>query len=99
GDARVRAMGRAERVVHVELGAVLQLRRERGVALLLFRMEADVFEQDDVARLHRGERLLDLGPDALAQRKDRPTEEFAQPLRARSQSQRVLGPLLRAAEM
>ena len=42
---RVRAMARSERVVHVEVGELRQLLRERRVVLLLLLVEADVLEQ------------------------------------------------------
>ena len=46
----VRAVRRAERVVHVEVVPARELLRERRIVLLLLRMEAHVLEQDDVAR-------------------------------------------------
>ena len=50
-DARVRAMRRAERVVHVRVGELGELSREADVVGLLSRIEAEVLEEDHVARL------------------------------------------------
>ena len=48
-DRGVRAVRRAERVVHVAIGERRQRLRERRVVLLLFGMEAQVLEQHDTA--------------------------------------------------
>ncbi len=60
----VRAMRGAEGVVHPDVGQTGQLLGELLVALLFFRVEAEVLEHHHVARLH----LLDRGLDFRARR-------------------------------
>ena len=52
-DGRMRAVGRAEGVVHVHVGQRREALRELGVVGLLARMEPQVFQQQDLARRER----------------------------------------------
>lgn len=63
-------MGVAEGIVDVDVGEARQLLRELVVVLLLPGVEAEVFQHDDVARLHGVDGLLHLRPDDLLRQGD-----------------------------
>ena len=76
-DRRVGAMGRAERVVDVQLGQGGQLLRELRVVLFFLRMKPEILEQHHTAAavmggIDRGFRGL---PDAVGRKRHRPTQE------------------------
>jgi hypothetical protein len=71
---RVRAMRRAERVVHVALAQSGQCLRESGVVLLFLGVEAQVLEQQDLAVAERGGSGLGGRPHAVV----RPRHVLAQ---------------------
>ena len=77
-DRRVRAVRRAERVVHVDVGERRQLRRERRVVLLLLRVEAEVLEQDDLAarRARASTAACAVAPDAVVGERHRAAEQL-----------------------
>ena len=74
----MRAMGRAERVVHINVGDLRQLLGKRRVVLLLLVVIADVLQQQHVAGLHRGHGLLDLLADAIVHERHRFAEQVGQ---------------------
>ena len=96
----VRAMRRAERVVHVDVGERRQLLRERRVVLLLLGVEADVLEQHDdrppspapaaIGRFGAG------SADAVVGEHDRAAEQLRQPRRDRLQAELRARAALRA---
>ena len=73
----VRAVGGGEGVVDVDVAELGQRGDERGIVLLLARVEAGVFEQQDVAGLHRGDRGFGRGADAVLGEGDRPARRCA----------------------
>ena len=102
GDALrrgVRAVGRAEGVVHVEVGEARERLRERRIVGLLGGVEAQVLEQQQVAGTQLVDRHLDARAERVARHPDRPSEELAQPLGDRAQAQRVDDLALRTAEV
>ncbi len=66
----VGAMGRGEGVVDVDLAKRRELSRELGVVLLLLGMEADVLEQQHLARLQPAHSGLGDRPDAVGYERD-----------------------------
>ena len=81
----MRAMGRAEGVVHIDIRHLGQLLGERRVVGLFLVVIADVFQQDHVARLHLADGLFDLLADAIVHEADGPAEQFRQFHRHRAQ--------------
>ena len=76
---RVRAVGRPERVVDVEVGQLGQLPRKHRVVLLLRGVEAQVLEQHDVAAgMRLGHRRRGGLADAVAGEHDRPAQQRGQ---------------------
>ena len=97
-DARgrgVRAMRRAEGVVHVDVGERSELAREGRIVLLLFLVEAEVLEQQQLAVA----KLLGGGADAVRSEGDRAPEQLGQTLRHRPQRELGLRRALRPAQM
>src|SRR5260221_3625445 len=94
----VRAVRRAERVIHVRVEAVRERPRERGIVRLLFRMEPDVLEHEDVAWLERTDLLGDLRPDAVVREWHPYAEQLRGALGHRPQAQLPVR-ALRPAEM
>ena len=98
GDALgrgVRAVGRAEGVVDVDVGQVGQAVRERGVVLGLARLVADVLEHEHVAGPQRVGLGAHLVADHARRELHRGLDQLPQPLRGRAQRQlglAVLGP-------
>jgi len=72
----VRPVRRPESVVHVQVGEHGHLLRERGIVFLFFGMEADVFEQDDLPRLHLCHSVLRDGSHAIRDERDGKAEQF-----------------------
>src|SRR5439155_27381048 len=72
--------------------------REFGIVLLFLRMEAHVFEEDDVAGLHPPQGLLDRRSHALGDEGDGPAEQLAEPLRDRREGESRID-AARAAEV
>ena len=83
------AVGRPERVVHVDVGVGRERLRELRVVLLLLRVEAEVLEQQDLARPQPLDGVL--GPDAERVAGDRhvPAEELASRRCATGRSRRL----------
>ena len=65
GGAGVRAMRRAESIVHVKVAEFRQRFRKRGIVRFFARMEPDVLEQRDVAFLHVSDDLFRDFPDRV----------------------------------
>ena len=98
-DRGVRAMGGGERVVDVDLGQSGQGLGERRVVLLLFRMEAQVLEHQELTRPEGMRRRLDLGPDAVRRQRHGPTEELGESRRRGRERVLGIGLALGAPEM
>ena len=88
GRRGVGAVGRAERVVDVDVGEGRELEAERRVVALLAGVEAQVLEEDDPAGRKRSDGFLRLLSDAVACERDGGAEAYLQ--RARHGSERVL---------
>ena len=73
----------AEGVVHVEVGEAGQRLREGRVVRLLAGVEAQVLEQQQVARPQLVDRHLTPGPERVAGHAHRAPEQLAEPLRDR----------------
>ena len=73
----VGAMGGAEGVVDVEIAEGGEFLGEGGIVLLLFGVEAQIFEEEDFAG--GGFHGLDFGADAIGRHLDRPIEQLLQP--------------------
>ena len=71
-------MGGAEGVVDVDLGQAGQLLREAGVVGLLLGMEAQVLEQEHLARPQTARSRLDRGADAVGDRLDGAAQQLGQ---------------------
>jgi hypothetical protein len=82
----VRAVRRAERIVHVEVVAARELFGERGFVLLLLGMEADVLEQDDVAAAKLRNGFAHGRPHRVGQKRHLMLEELSESPRDRSQA-------------
>ena len=78
GGGGVGAMRRAERVVDIDLSKRSELLGKFGVVFGLFRMETDVFEQEDFAFLEIGGKALRAFADDVLRHLDRTAEQFAQ---------------------
>ena len=92
------AMRRPERVVHVRVETVRETPREIGIVRLLLGVEAHIFEERDVTRLHRADRSLDIRPDAFGQERHDPAEQLSNASRDRRERELRIGSL-RASEM
>ena len=92
-------MRRRERVIDIEIAELRELRGEVRVVLLLARVEAQIFQQRDLARLQRGDDPLGLGSDAIGRETHGAAAGSArQRLDKRAQRLRRVRPL-RPAEM
>ena len=98
-DRGVRAVRRAEGVVHVDVGQRRQLRGELGIVALFAGVEAQVLEQQDLARGERVRRLRGLGTDALLDEAHGLAEQLRQPHRDRRERELGLLLALRLAEV
>ena len=74
----VGAVGRAEGVVDVKLGGAEELLGEGGIVLFLLGMEADIFQEEDIARLEGGAELVGFGADAVGRELDRFAQDFGE---------------------
>ena len=92
----VGAVGRAEGVVDVDVGEAGQLLREDGVVGRLLGVEAQVLEQQHLARRERRRRRLDGRADAVVRGRHRAAEQLGEPRGDRRHAQLVddlaLGP-------
>ncbi len=88
GHRRVRAMRGAERVVDVDVGELGERLRKRGIVLFLFRVEAQVLEQDDLGSAmrcgHGGFRRL---ADAVGRKDDVALQQLPQSIGDRLQAE------------
>ena len=80
---RVGAVRGSERIVDVEVEAGRELLRERRVVLLFLRVEANVLEHHDIARLHRTDGLLDAWTHRVVEKGDLAFGDLREPLRHR----------------
>ena len=98
---RVRAVARPERVVHVQVGEIRELLRERRVVLLLFLVEADVLEHDEVVALgaRRGDRLHGRLADAVLGEGHLALQQRRQVIGHRLQAELGARPALRPPEV
>ena len=98
-DRGVRAVGGGERVVDVDLGQSGQGLGECRVVVLLFRMEAQVLEHQELARPEGVGRRLDLGSDAVRRQRHGLTEELGESRRRGPERVLGIGLALGAPEM
>ena len=101
-DARrgsMRAVRRAEGVVHIDVAQFGQRLGKSGVVRLLFRMETDILQQGHVARLHVGDDFFRDRPNDLVAEGDRVIDELVQVIRHRPQRIFRHGLALRPAEV
>ena len=63
-------MSGAERVIDVDIGEGSQGLGESIVVLLFLRMEPEIFQQHDIARLHLGNEAFHGGADAIRSKDD-----------------------------
>ncbi len=92
-------MGGPERVVDVDVGVRGERRREGRVVLLLLGVEAEVLEQQDLARAEALDGVL--RPDAERVARDRhvAAEQLGQPLADRPQAEAVLDLAVRPTQV
>ena len=62
----MRPVGRAERVVHIHVRIGCERLRECRIVLLLFRVEAEILEQEHLARLEPADCILGPLPQRVA---------------------------------
>ena len=98
-DARVRAMGRPERVVHVGVGELGELPGEPDVVGLLPRMEPEVLEEHDVAGLDVAADRLGPVADDLVEGHHVDAEQLRQAVGDGPEAELVLRLALRPPEM
>jgi hypothetical protein len=89
----------AERLVHVDVAELREVRAERGVVLGLPRLEAQVLEHHDVARARRRDQRLDARPDDRGRERDVGAEQLAQARRDRCHRVLRVDDALRATEV
>ena len=85
----VRAVRGREGVVDPDVAELCQFRDEGRIVLLFFLVEAGVFQTEDVAVLHRGDRLRRRLADAILGERDRLLDHLRE--RFRHRLQRLLG--------
>jgi hypothetical protein len=90
---RVCAVGRPERIVHIDVEARGKLLCKGRIVPLFLRMEADVLEHDEIAGLQRADCLFDIGPNRLAEKRHRLADELGEALRDWSERGLRVGPL------
>jgi hypothetical protein len=95
----VRPVRGAERVVDVGVGERGEAARELGIVCLLPGMEAEVLEQEDLARGEALRGLLGLRPDAVVHETDRRLQELGEPYGNRGERELGLALALRLAQM
>ena len=92
-------MGRPERVVHEDVGVRRERLGELRVVLLLLRVEAEVLEEDRLARPHPLDGVLGADPERVAGHGHVPPQELAQALADRPQPEPVLDLAVGPAEV
>ena len=92
-------MGRPERVVDVQLGVVGQRLGERGVVPLLLDVEAQVLEEQRLARPQPLDGVLGAEPERVAGARDVEPEQLAQALGDRPEPEAVLDLAVGSPEM
>src|SRR5262245_9783387 len=94
------AVGRAERVIHVEVGERRQLFRKTFVVLFFFRVKTQVFQEYHVViRPGLGYRARRRLADAVVGKHNGSPEQFLEPARNRPQAEFRVGFTLRTPEM
>jgi len=84
---RVGAVRGPERIVYIHIAERGEPLRKLGIVLLLFGVEAEVLEDDNLAGRHGRDSRLDVGSDAVVQLPHRPVEQVAEPGRGWSQTE------------
>ena len=92
-------MGRPERVVDVDVGVGGERRGEGRVVLLLLDVEAQVLEQQDLARPEALDRVLRADAQRVAGDRHVPPHQLAEALPDRPQPETVLDLAVGAAEV
>jgi hypothetical protein len=95
----VGAVRRPERVVDVGIGVGRQRLRERGVVLLLLRVEAQVLQEQGLAGAEAAHGVLGARPEGIARAGDVEPEERREPLGDGAQPQAVQDLAVGAAEV
>src|SRR6267378_4992030 len=85
-------MGRAERVVHVEVEPRRELLGERRIVLFLLGMEADVLEHQDIARVHRADGFLDAWTYRVVEKRNLAFGDLRESLRDGPERELGVGP-------
>ena len=93
----VRAMRRAERVVHIDVAQRGQLFRKLRIVLFFFRVEAQILQQQDFAG--RRPHGFHFGTDTIGCHLDRTAQQFFQALSHRFQAHFRIGFAFRTAQM
>ncbi len=78
-------MGCRESVVHIDVAEQAKLVDEGRIVLLLFLVEAEIFQQQHVAGFHVAHGVLGQRPDAVLGKSDRLAEDLLQRLDQRAQ--------------
>ena len=92
-------MGGPERVVDVDVGVRGEGRGEGRVVLLFLGVEAEVLEQQHLARPEALDRVLGADPERVAGDRHVPAQELGQDLPDRPQPEAVLDLAVRPAEV
>ena len=77
-DRRVGPMRNAEAVIHIQIGQGGQFFCEIQVVLFFFRMETQVFQEQDLARFQLGRRRFRFRADTVCRERDRLSQQFFQ---------------------
>jgi hypothetical protein len=72
------AVGRAKGVIDIDLGGAEQFLGESRIIFFLFRVEADVFQDQNLARLEIGPELVGLGAHAVCRKLYRTAERLGE---------------------
>ena len=97
--SRVRAVSGGEGVVDIDVAELGELVDMGRIVLLLALMEAGVLEQEDIAVLHFGDRVVGCLADAVAGKSDRPLDDVGDRGGDGFQRIRFVRAALRPAEM
>ncbi len=92
-------MGRAESVVHIDIGQLRELGAEGVVVLFLLVVKAEIFQQRNLAVLQFRGGLLRHFAHAIVHEFHRGAEQAGESLRARSQALQRIALALRTAQM
>src|SRR5690349_20513960 len=74
------AVRSTEGIIDIEIAERGQLLRKGWIVLLFLRVEAQVFQQQDLARLQRSGLRFDLRPDTIGCHQNRSAQQFTQAL-------------------